>query len=86
MSSSINLPYSTFPSIASISTSLPSCNYYSVTEFLDEHRKLGNQDVFSIFHVNIRSLNANNAKLYQLMSSLNSAFEIIILSDMVCQH
>ena len=74
------MPYSTFPSIASLS-SLPSCNYYSVTEFLDEHRKLGNQDVFSIFHVNIRSLNANNAKLYQLMSSLNSAFEIIILSE-----
>ena len=35
----------------------------------------------SVFHLNIRSLNANNSKLVQYLSMLNFSFDVLILSE-----
>ena len=36
---------------------------------------------FSVFHLNIRSLNANKDELFQLISALNSPFDVLVLSE-----
>ena len=66
------------------SSSYPSlpCNYYTNNEFLDCYdSSVGGQNSASFFHLNIRSLNANHLKLYQLLSNLKFRFEIIALTE-----
>jgi hypothetical protein len=65
----------------SLSFSTPPCKYYSDLEFRDGCSRLDSKDNFKIFHLNIRSLNANNTKLYQFMAALNFPFDAIILSE-----
>ena len=61
--------------------SSPSCNYYSDSEFLSASSRLDTKNYFKIFHMNIRSLNANNAKLFQYIAALNFPFDAMILSE-----
>ena len=57
-------------------------DYYTETEFNAKHGCISEQNVdISIFHVNVRSLNANQSKLVQLLLSLNLKFDMIVLSE-----
>ena len=64
-------------------TSDPICNYVTNKEFIEEYRNFSRRSSasISIFHLNIRSLNSNNAKLFQLLSGLSNPFEVIVLSE-----
>src|SRR6267154_3136214 len=65
------------------SLSFPCCNYFTNDEFLDELNGLvSTSDNFSMFHMNIRSLNANHSKLFQLMETINHPFHVIVLSEL----
>src|SRR3989442_4959724 len=74
-------------SIVSLSAlSFPNCNYFSESDFIKEIEATfsagsGQFNKFSIFHLNIRSLNANHEKLFQLMALLKFPFDIIALSE-----
>jgi hypothetical protein len=63
-------------------SALPDCNYYTEQEF---NAKCLSSNIssskFSLFHLNIRSLNANHSKLFQLMTTLNHDYDAIILSE-----
>ena len=64
--------------------SLPSCNYLTEQDFNASCRSLNNNPTpcnISMFHINIRSLNANHSKLLQLMITLDFNFDAIILSE-----
>ena len=66
---------------ANTPTLLPPCNYYSNDEFLIAYNGLENHsESLSVFHLNIRSLNSNSSKLFQLLSVLKFSFKIIVLS------
>ena len=54
--------------------------YYSVEEISKFSEKL-EKDTFSIFHLNIRSLNKNIDKLKDLLSFLKGKFSIIVLTE-----
>ena len=54
--------------------------YYSVEEISKFSEKL-EKDTFSIFHLNIRSLNKNIDKLKDLLSLLKGKFSIIVLTE-----
>ena len=80
-------------SIVSLSTSsFPNCNYFSESDLTYEiaityeieatfPAGQGEFNKLSIFHLNIRSLNANHEKLFQLMALLKFPFDIIALSE-----
>src|SRR2546425_12357023 len=74
-------------SIVSLSTSsFPNCNYFSESDFINEIETKfaagsGQFNKLSIFHLNIRSLNANHEKLFQLMALLKFPFDIVALSE-----
>ena len=56
--------------------------YYSESQFLQLAGGLKSNIDFSVFHINIRSLNANQSKLIQLLSVLEYDFDVIILSEL----
>lgn len=56
-------------------------NYYTGIQCKTLYDKVKNKCQLSIFHVNIRSLNANYKKLIELVHSNNLNFEIIVLSE-----
>jgi hypothetical protein len=64
-----------------VNTNLPECQYYANDEFTNEFQKKIDSVDLSIFHINIRSLNANKDKLYQLITAINNPFEVIALSE-----
>ena len=62
--------------------SFDNSNYYSVDEFREKIQKdYRNSENISIFHLNIRSLNANHAKLFELLTLLDFKFDVIVLSE-----
>ncbi len=69
--------------LTSLSTDiLPECSYYTEQEFNDAWSRLNiKTHEVSIFHVNIRSLNAHHDELLQLMITLNYSFDVIVLSE-----
>ena len=68
--------------LSTSATLSPSCKYYANSDFLDCYDSLVNPlNNVSIFHVNIRSLNANNSKLFELMTALKFSFKIIVISE-----
>ena len=73
-------------SLVSLTTSsFPNCNYFSDSDFTRYFGRFldipGQLSKISIFHMNIRSLNANHDKLFQLMATLNFPFDIMALSE-----
>ena len=58
------------------------CSYCTENEF---NQKFGNMSrnniALSIFHLNIRSLNANQSKLLQLLENLDLNLDLIVLSE-----
>src|SRR6267154_4333915 len=64
-----------------LSFTSPSCKYFSDFEFRDGCVRHDAYENFKLFHLNIRSLNANHDKLFQYMAALNFPFDIIILSE-----
>src|SRR3989441_996634 len=66
--------------LTSSTSSLPLCNYYTEQEFKTSYQSLGTHDL-SIFHLNIRSLNANHNKLVQTMITLCCSFDVILLTE-----
>src|SRR5206468_12954883 len=80
-SSSIQLQSYLQSLTSSVSALAPQCRYYSNSDFLNELNLNNSVESLRIFHINIRSLNANHSKLYQLMSILNFSFDIIILTE-----
>ena len=54
--------------------------YYSVEEISKFSENL-NKETFSIFHLNIRSLNKNIDKLKDLLGFLKGKFSVIVLTD-----
>ena len=81
MSSSVNLT-NAINSFTS-SHAIPTCGYIDNEEFLVQHRQFLDiaQNNFSVFHMNIRSLNANKDKLVLLLSTLKDPFDVIVLSE-----
>ena len=60
----------------------PDCNYYSEHDFNISAQKIKKENsCISLFHINIRSLNANHSKLLQLLITLNFKFDVIVLSE-----
>lgn len=55
--------------------------YYEIDEIDNLYNRIQNSNVLSIFHVNIRSLNANSSKLTEFLDSLSVKFDCIILSE-----
>jgi len=63
-------------------SALPVCKYFTEVEFNEAFLSRGcAMRRVSIFHINIRSLNANHYKLQQLMISLKYSFDIIVLTE-----
>src|SRR5437867_7074293 len=59
-----------------------SCNYYSEQELNSiDTSLLDSSNNLSLFHLNIRSLNANHSKLFQLITSLKIKFDAILLTE-----
>src|SRR6267154_267671 len=68
-------------SLSSAST-LPPCNYYTEHEFQDGYNRLDRRaENLSVFHLNIRSLNANHSKKFQFIAALNFPFDVMFLSE-----
>ena len=67
--------------------SVPSCSYLSSEEFIDQNSRFlrKSPQAISIFHTNIRSLNANHAKLKLLLTVLDNPFDVIIVTE-VCSY
>src|SRR5206468_58015 len=69
-------------SLTSTSQSAVVCKYFSEQEFNDSCKQFAeNSPQLSLFHLNIRSLNANCFKLQQLLISLEIDFDVIVLSE-----
>ena len=63
-------------------STFPKCNYYTEREFQEDYNQLNKQiEKLSVFHINIRSLNANHSKIFQFIAALNFPFDVIILSE-----
>ena len=84
MSSLYNSDFKSYISSITSSAALSSldCKYFTEQEFNANCKKFNNEIcMFSLFHINIRSLNANHFKLQQLLLTLNLNFDIIALSE-----
>src|SRR6266516_2148307 len=85
MSSSNSSDFISYLSSISSSTSPSSsfdCKYFTEQEFNARCSKFTDENIkLSLFHINIRSLNANKFKLQQLLISINLKFDIIVLSE-----
>lgn len=58
------------------------CNYYSENEFSSLSGNFTSKsEIFSTFHLNIRSLPKNNDQLIHFLSVLNHTFSVIALSE-----
>ena len=57
------------------------CNYYTIDEFNIKFAKMKKNIDFSVFHVNIRSLNSKLREFCTLMKLLVIEFDVIILSE-----
>ena len=57
------------------------CDYVYPHEFRNKFITNDNKFHLSIFHINIRSLNANYSKLQQLLIDIDIEFDIIVLSE-----
>jgi len=55
-------------------------NYFTVNAFNDSMANENNIN-FSLFHMNIRSLNKNNEKFYQFLSTVEHNFDVLVLSE-----
>ena len=56
--------------------------YCNEDEFNDNYGSINPSNIeLSVFHINIRSLNANQSKLIQLLSTIKLKFDLIILSE-----
>ena len=64
---------------------LPDCKYYTNDEFNSNFSKVPKVNKLSLFHLNIRSLNANKDKLVQLLASVNNPFDVIVLTE-ICVY
>ena len=64
---------------------LPDCKYYTNDEFNSNFSKVPKINKLSLFHLNIRSLNANKDKLVQLLASVNNPFDVIVLTE-ICVY
>ena len=56
-------------------------NYYTPCQLNDLANKYKSNLKLSMFHVNVRSLNANSNKLISFIHSLSFNFDVIILSE-----
>ena len=57
-------------------------DYCSENEFNEKYGKLSSENIaLSIFHLNIRNLNANSSKLVQLLHIIDLKFDVIVLSE-----
>jgi hypothetical protein len=56
--------------------------YYSDNEFSNVVKGLHNKINLSVFHCNIRSLNANQRKLIAFLVTLEYSFDVIVLSEL----
>ena len=57
-------------------------SYYTEQEFNTKFRTISKDNLdLSIFHLNIRNLNANGSNLMQLLSMLDLKFDVIALSE-----
>ena len=58
------------------------CNYYFESSFNSEiHKACGTKDLFSLCHLNIRSLKKNNASLDAYLSLLDKKFTAIAINE-----
>jgi len=58
------------------------CDYLSTDEFNSKYSNLNHRNIMiSVIHANIRSLNANQSKLKQLLLELKVKFSVIVLSE-----
>jgi len=55
--------------------------YFTETEFNHKFRNIENNDTFSVFHLNIRSLNSNCSSLCQFLALLELKFDVIVLTE-----
>ena len=55
--------------------------YYLKSEFNSLNETFKDNIDISVFHINIRSLNANQADLLQLLYCIDNDFDIIVLSE-----
>ena len=55
--------------------------YYDYSESNKYLNSISKNTVVSIFHINIRSLNANYKKLEEMLSTYNNKFNVIVLSE-----
>src|SRR6267154_2439770 len=61
---------------------LADCSYYTIQELNNTFRDPNlEKNLINVFHVNIRSLNANHNKLLELMITLNYSFYVIVLTE-----
>ena len=60
-------------------------SYFSVDNFIAISKQL-NKDNFSIFHLNIRSLNASIDNFREILASLNRNFSVIVLTESWCDE
>ena len=60
--------------------------YCTESDFNDTHRCVKKPLDLSIFHMNIRSLNANQRGLIQVLCNLDLKFDIIVLSETGCTN
>jgi len=58
-------------------------DYVTESEFNSKFASLADRNLisFSVFHVNIRSLNSNHRKLCQFLQLLSVSFDIIVLTE-----
>jgi len=60
---------------------------FTEQDFNEKYGKIAIENLdLSVFHLNIRSLNANSSKLIQLLDSLDLKFNVIILSEIWGYH
>ena len=57
--------------------------YFSIDQFIEVSEKL-NEEMFSVFHLNIRSLHKNIEKLKNILSFLKGRFSVIVLTETWC--
>ena len=83
MTSQVTADFNSYISSLTSTFSAPvECKYYSEQEFNARFQdRCNNLYNLSLFHVNIRSLNANHLKLQQLFLTLKCNFDIIVLSE-----
>src|SRR6267154_1983193 len=61
---------------------LADCSYYTIQELNNTFRDPNlEKNLINVFHINIRSLNANHNKLLELMITLNYSFDVIVLTE-----